>query len=81
MVPVVQAKGVRTVSEENKPCPFCGNKEFSGEKRIQLISYEGFRNPKYIVNCFKCEASGPVCKTPEEAWEKWNKRIDRGKNE
>jgi len=47
-----------------KPCPFCGaNGSIGGDSHF------------YWVFCFdeECDACGPICKTEEEAIQKWNK--------
>ena len=60
------------MSEELKPCPFCGSK-------AAFVKYTG-EITKVNVFCEKCcaELSGPWCNDPKIAeklaFEKWNKR-------
>lgn len=56
------------MSEELKPCPFCGGSPdiFWSEKRSHL---------KWSVICNDhCLTEGPMCNTEAEAVEAWNKR-------
>ena len=48
-----------------KECPFC--KE---TKQIYLSEEPGDR----CIECYKCGATGPYAKTPEEAAKLWNRR-------
>lgn len=59
------------MSEENKPCPFCGGKNNKIDKLEKSIGVY-----LYWVECRNttCASSGPTGYTPEEAWEKWNDR-------
>lgn len=53
------------MNKENKQCPFCG--------KAELFYHSVFRR----VFCKNCGAMGSRIKTPEEAWEKWNKRNNK----
>lgn len=61
------------MSEELKPCPFCGSK-------VGAITYKGDIT-KVQIFCEKCcvEMPGPWCSDPKIAEklavEKWNRRI------
>jgi hypothetical protein len=52
------------VSEELKPCPFCG-----GAARY---TYNDFYNNNSMAQCVSCGASA--------FWKKWNERADAGKD-
>ena len=55
------------MNKENKPCPFCGSKDL---KPIHAITIHD-----WVILCNSCKTQGPrMVDTPEEAWEKWNKR-------
>ena len=55
---------------ELHPCPFCGSREFQGDKqRVSLVS----DNSSFVIYCL-CGASGPVKDTKEEAVAAWNTR-------
>ena len=58
------------MSEELKPCPFCGKSWLAAEK----ISYsaDGFA---YRVEC-ECTARGAWAETEEQAIEAWNTRAE-----
>jgi len=52
------------------PCPFCGSREFEGDKqRLSLVS----DNSHFVIYCL-CGASGPVMTTKEAAVAGWNTR-------
>lgn len=50
--------------EEEKPCPFCGEKD-----RVQVDEISQYL---YAVCCDNCGSHGPVENTPADATEKWN---------
>lgn len=52
------------MSDELKPCPFCG-----GEAR--LIGHS-----PYSITCCKCRATTVICDTPEKAINEWNNRVE-----
>lgn len=57
------------MSEELKPCPFCGG------KNIHIWN----TNTPY-VQCYDCLASTACGNTNEEAIKIWNRRADDGKD-
>lgn len=60
------------MSEELKPCPFCGGKNIivGGNE----CAFDGSMG--YIVECVECEASTGWCKTEFDATEAWNCRAE-----
>ena len=44
-----------------RPCPHCGSEE------VELLGME----LEYWVGCLNCHAAGPLCRTKEEAEQKW----------
>jgi Lar family restriction alleviation protein len=57
------------MSEELKPCPFCGS-----VMKLRLIN-GGVSDPRKFVECFKgCWIEGPRKQTDEEAIAAWNRR-------
>lgn len=56
------------MSNELKPCPFCGNKYLW----LEDIGIRG--TARYYVICTTCGAKSNFEKTPEEAMKKWNER-------
>lgn len=65
-------KGVTTMQNELKPCPFCGGKAILKEKYIKGVA----NRKNYWVVCTKCQTRtqdrNRVCKALEE----WNRRFD-----
>ena len=63
------------MSEELKPCPFCGEK-----LRLQNNYYSGPLwkriNNSFRVECPKCNASTYEFTTAEQAIEAWNRRAN-----
>lgn len=58
------------MSEELKPCPFCGNKKCgTGEVLNKYCEYER-------VSCGACGAEGPGAELKKEAYELWNTRAN-----
>lgn len=57
------------MSEENKPCRFCGGKKISAV----CDSLTGL----WAIACETCITFYGVSNTQEEAWEKWNNKLDR----
>jgi Lar family restriction alleviation protein len=58
------------VVSELLPCPFCGSREFEGDKRrLSLVS----DHSHFVIYCL-CGASGPVKESKEEAVAGWNTR-------
>lgn len=56
------------MTEELKPCPFCGNDE---EEELQILVNE---INWYYMACGACLAEGPHCKTINDAIIEWNTR-------
>ncbi|MBD5641852.1 MAG: restriction alleviation protein, Lar family [Desulfovibrio sp.] len=57
------------MSQEKKRCPFCGN------KHLYVIGINDDMDcEQEKILCADCGATGPFADSPEEAWEKWNKR-------
>lgn len=58
------------MSEELKPCPFCGSKEvYRGTFAL------GPNMPwNFNIKCMDCFAEGPICDTEQEAISAWNRR-------
>lgn len=52
------------MSEQLKPCPFCGGKDV--ETRTSSMSW--------LVDCYTCDARGPLCGSEDRAIEEWNDR-------
>jgi len=44
-----------------RPCPHCGSEE------VELLGME----LEYWVGCLNCHAAGPLCRTKEEAEQRW----------
>lgn len=55
------------MSDELKPCPFCGNKD------IQRYNYV---NEKFRVTCRDCRNTTKDWDGVDDAIEKWNTRVD-----
>ena len=53
------------MSQELKPCPFCGS---------DTVDYLKLSPTCWTVACGPCETEGPAASTSEEAAETWNKR-------
>lgn len=53
------------MSDEARPCPFCGSTE--------VVMYGG-ASWCYML-CKGCEAAGPLAQTAEEALRWWNERV------
>ena len=54
-----------------KPCPFCGG-------NANIIAYPEFDpKRKVYVQCEKCGISTRMKDTPKEAFEAWNRRVER----
>ena len=53
---------------ELAPCPFCGC------SNVVLMDGENQQVGLYCVECFDCEACGPLAQTEEEAARHWNQR-------
>ena len=70
------------MSEELKPCPFCG-----GEARVYRYQYgegTGRLVKKYVVECVKCRMELPIrlCSEHEaEAIATWNRRVNDDEGE
>jgi len=60
------------MSEELKPCPFCGSKELKGCERENRAA--GSR--EYWVACTSCDVTGPIGYTPVGADGRWNRRAE-----
>lgn len=57
------------MSEELKPCPFCG------ETRIFLDKRTGYNfHSEYLAYCISCHSEGPKCDTEDVARTMWNSR-------
>jgi len=54
------------VSEEPKPCPFCGS-----QPEIEVGNFGGFN---HAVHCESCGTMGIFCRSEEEAIAAWNRR-------
>lgn len=54
------------MSEELKPCPFCGG------KAILLDTVDG----EYYVKCKKCGISTPAWVRAETSMNRWNRRVN-----
>jgi len=61
------------MSEELKPCPFCGNKT-----SVHAYTYKDAVYRQYAVKCNKCGARIMGAST-ELAIDKWNRRAERKK--
>lgn len=59
------------MSEELKPCPFCGNKVVY-KRQFSESLFGAIWN--WNVKCFNCIAEGPICDTEQEAISAWNRR-------
>jgi len=56
-----------SMSQELKPCPFCGGP-------AELICVKGDNEKPGVVVCMSCEASGPEAPTGSLSIAAWNKR-------
>ena len=56
------------MSEELKPCPFCGGKAVLGDL--------GFEDREYYVVCKKCGAETIISRYPERVIDLWNRRTE-----
>lgn len=54
-----------------KPCPFCGDTEYSIRKIQPFLR----GTVDWAVGCEYCHVSC-ICRTLEEAIEKWNRRVE-----
>lgn len=52
------------MSDEMKPCPFCGSDVCTVQQSFQCE----------YVQCDRCEAMGPAGKTTDDAIAEWNRR-------
>lgn len=61
------------MSDELKPCPFCGGEDIDGDF---VIGHQGgdITKPLVASGCWNCSACGPDKPTKQEAIEAWNKR-------
>lgn len=57
------------MSEELKPCPFCGSTAHLHHARTIY--------PHVVCDSEACEACGPALYSPEAAIEAWNRRTNR----
>jgi Lar family restriction alleviation protein len=64
-MPDVTMKVVNS-SISKKPCPFCNNID-----TLELVCVGEY----YLVECNKCETSGPVASKEDKAVERWNRRF------
>lgn len=62
--------GGKRMSEELKPCPFCGGNNLS----VEGITF-------YWVECIDCNASISGHETEEQAIEAWNRRASAEQKE
>lgn len=68
---------MQVMTEELKPCPFCGNKDIiPADLAIFILR-------RYFMHCTKCGTSGPLSGGYEEesagvgdALKRWNKRAN-----
>lgn len=60
------------MTEELKPCPFCGGRDLAVEW-IELAD-RGEKRLEHAVQCRGCGADGPSGRTREEAASLWNTR-------
>ena len=58
------------MSEELKPCPFCGNSDVYVDKGV--LGNDELGN--YFVCCEFCHTTGPAGKTEDDAVASWNRR-------
>ena len=57
------------MSNELKPCPFCGGTNIF---HIVKSPHEFAYGHRYV--CYSCMAKSPLCKSKDEATQKWNTR-------
>ena len=58
------------MTEELKPCPFCGEKtELEIDDPFEFIAED------FFVFCNKCSTTGPLGETKDEAIAAWNRRV------
>lgn len=58
----------KSKKKEILSCPFCLHED------CYIMTEEGEFVVRYYVDCFFCDARGPVAPTEEEAIKQWNKR-------
>lgn len=70
------------MTEELKPCPFCGLKE--GENAY-MVGYSLYLDDSpeggYCVACPSCKTKGPYANTVDATIKDWNRRCRRWKND
>lgn len=52
------------MTNQIRPCPFCGAKD-------EQLRVEMFAPDRYAVRCLGCKATGPKVENKEEAAQKW----------
>lgn len=60
------------MTEERKPCPFCG-----GKAKVVWMPYIGAEGIGLVVECNQCWAQTGYYDTREEAIDAWNRRVER----
>lgn len=66
-------KGVTTMANELKPCPFCGGTDIS-------CADAGYKTDIWFVQCEDCGATFPHFDSKEEAIDHWNRRATESIN-
>jgi Lar family restriction alleviation protein len=64
------------MSEELKPCPFCGGKHLCDGATVEDLNQPNERE-LYSVYCFDCGGGTRYRKTVDEAYAAWNTRAER----
>lgn len=63
------------MTEELKPCPFCGGKPIEDWEREDREGDEIGPIISWSYYCTKCYAEVFSCQSREDAQEKWNRRV------
>lgn len=64
------------MTEELKPCPFCGSNELRTTKAPKISNdYKDFTMFETNVSCMNCWASGPPIAYVENVRKAWNERV------
>ncbi len=63
------------MTEELKPCPFCGGPEIASSGRYHQ-DYDGEEDYLFFMECKNCFSCTGLCASPDHATQAWNKRAE-----